>query len=434
MTHFFPRRPSRFAPALISFAVIAGLMAILPLHASAQTETIIYNFMGPPDGSNGYGGRSFNLIQDAAGNFYGVTMAGGVNDAQNGGLGTAFRLSFQNGAWTETVIHSFGGTGDGFSPSGNLVMDSAGNLYGVLEHGSGGPSVGAVFELSPNPDGTWSETILTLPNTGPSAPTGGLTLDAAGNLYGVTLKGGSNSCKRHRCGTIFEVSPPPKNAKKKEWKFAVLYKFQGPSAGDGSAPNGNLVFDSGGNLYGTTEYGVSAGYGTVFELSPTGASWAEKIIYDFPSLTVGFSPGAGVIFDTQGNLYGTTLGGDGLGTVFELSPSGGNWTYSELYSFSEPANGDAPSGPLVFHNGSLYATTGNGGAQQGDVGVVFELSPPASGVTWNETLLHSFSGPPSDGWEPAGGVIFDSHGNLYGIANGGAFGPYGYGVIYEISQ
>jgi uncharacterized repeat protein (TIGR03803 family) len=308
-------------------------------------------------------------------------------------------------------------------------MDGAGNLYGVLLVGTGVNDTGAVFKLSRNGDGTWTETILTSPDAGPHVPFGALTLDAAGNLYGVTFDGGTGPCGDGNCGTIFELSPPAKNAKK--WKYTKLYRFLGPKAGDGSSPNGNLVFDSAGNLYGTTLDGGASGYGTVFELSSGPLGWTEKILFNFGNYADGQHPSAGLIFDDHGNLYGTTYGGgDGaMGAVFELSPSGGSWTEKVLYSFLELKNGTGPQGPLVFHKGNLYATTGSGGAQQGDVGVVFKLSP--SGGTWKETVLHSFSGPPSDGWEPAGGVVFDRHGNLYGVANGGGSGN---GVIYEIPR
>jgi uncharacterized repeat protein (TIGR03803 family) len=141
--------------------------------------------------------------------------------------------------------------------------------------------IGAVFKLSPDGDGTWAETILTSPNVGPHVPVGGLTLDAAGNLYGVTLGGGAGTCDDGSCGTIFELSPPAKNAKK--WKFTKLYRFFGPKAGDGSWPNGNLVFDSAGNLYGTTVEGGAFNNGTVFELSPGPLGWTEKILFNFGS-------------------------------------------------------------------------------------------------------------------------------------------------------
>lgn len=423
--HVSRDKRARSGIASVALALVAaiGICTVLTNPALAATETIVHSFTGSPDGGSGYSGVLSGLIQDAAGNLYGTTGEGGIYDAQNGGAGTAFEISLQNGVWVETVIHSFGGPGDGGFPYGGLVMDAAGNLYGVLfdyVH------FGAVYRLTPDGHGNWTETILTEPGSGPPAPTDTLTLDAAGNLYGVSFGTGSDGNCRKKCGFVYELSPPANPAKNKKWKYTVLYRFRGKKYGDGDEPYGNLVFDAAGNLYGVTAAGGASDYGIIFELSPGVGGWTEEVIYDFSDQLLGQYPRAGLTRDAAGNLYGTTAGFGG--TVFELSPNGGGWTPSLLYMFPEPIDGESPWGLVALRDGSLYGTTIQGGSS--DDGVVFELS--ASGGTWTENVLHSFAGPPSDGFYPEGGLVFDNNGNLYGITGRG--GTTGNGIVYEISQ
>jgi uncharacterized repeat protein (TIGR03803 family) len=416
------RRYSAIASFALGLGTAIGVSMVLTIPAQAATETIVHNFTGSPDGGSGYSGVLSGLIQDAAGNLFGTTGEGGIYDAQNGGAGTVFELSLQNGVWVETVIHSFGGPGDGGFPYGGLVMDGAGNLYGVLfdyVH------FGAVYKLTPDGHGNWTETILTEPGAGPQVPFDTLTLDAAGNIYGVGLGTGSEGKCRKKCGFVYELSPPASPAKKK-WKYTVLYRFLGEKYGDGENPYGNLVFDAAGNLYGVTAGGGAADYGIVFELSPGVAGWTEKVIYDFSDGLLGQYPRAGLTRDPAGNLYGTTAGYGG-GMVFELSPNN-SWTLNVLYSFPEPIDGKSSWGLVTLRDGNLYGTTIAGGSS-GD-GVVFELS--ASGGTWTENVLHSFAGSPSDGVYPEGGLVFDNDGNLYGVTTRG--GATGNGIVYEISQ
>ncbi len=416
---------SLLACVLLTFACVAGMSMVLTIPAQASSvETVLYNFAGPPDGSL----PGFKLIQDAAGNFYGVTFAGGVY-GQNTFSGTVFELSLQNGVWVEKTLHSFGGGVDGLQPSGSLVMDKAGNLYGVT--GNGSSFRGTVYELTPDGNGNWTETILHGFGGGVYPPVGGLTMDAAGNLYGVAQQGGGTSC-RYGCGAVYELSPPAKNAKKKKWKYTLLYRFLGPKHNDGAHPNGDLVFDAAGNLYGTTQSGGANDKGTAFELSPGAGGWTEKVLYNLGANPAdGVASSAGLIFDAAGNFYGTTVSGgnNACGTVFELSPNAGNWTENVLYSFTGLSDGCDPYASVTLRDGKLYGTTIFGGDQPGGSGngVVFELVP--SGGTWTENVLHTFTGPP-DG-RASLGVILDSQGNLYGTAYGGTLG---YGVVYEISQ
>jgi uncharacterized repeat protein (TIGR03803 family) len=234
---------------------------------------------------------------------------------------------------------------------------------------------------------------------------------------------------------VFQLSPAGR-----QWTQTVLYRFAGGN--DGANPVWGVILDAAGNLYGTTPFGGEAtatGHGTVFELSSSGSGgWTESVLYRFTGQNGdGKEPQGGLLFDQQGNLYGTTyLGGVtqkrccGTGTVFELSPGIGGWSETVLWTF--PAGGDFPMGTLVADAaGNLYGTTQ--GTAYSIWGSVFELSQKAGG-TWNETVLHEFPFPVvfyTDGYAPESGVILDSLGNLYGTTTGG--GTHGGGIVYEIT-
>jgi len=256
-------------------------------------------------------------------------------------------------------------------------------------------------------------------------PRAGLIFDKAGNLYGATVNGGTSDM-----GTVFELTPKGGGV----WTETVLHNFVGGT--DGSFPYGTLIFDSSGNLYGTTQTGGTYGTGTVFEMThTTKGAWKEKILYNFDALNGkdGGTPLDGVIFDGAGNLYGTTeIGGlYDFGTVFELTPkAGGGWKEKILHNFNpNTKDGSAPNASLVFDAaGNLYGTTLEGGAS--GLGTVFELSPKTGGG-WKETLLHSFNSKGKDGYFPFAPVIFDGSGNLYGATSVGGtkFG----GTVFELS-
>ncbi len=269
--------------------------------------SVPYTFRASQDGSEPIGG----LLRDAEGNIYGTTAGGGKSSCNFGtGCGTVFKI---DAAGTETVLYSFLGGADGAYPQANVIRDSAGNLYGTTTNG-GNPGCrwgcGTVFKL----DASGAETVLHTFTGGAdgSNPTAGLTLDAAGNLYGVTAYGGYLACPAglgHGCGTVFKIAP---NGTK-----TVLYAFTGGK--DGAYPGGNLILDAAGNLYGTTGSGGDANNdGTIFKIDSTGA---ETILHRFNN-SGGSGPSAGVIRDSAGNLYGTTeYGGKvGSGTVFKLAP------------------------------------------------------------------------------------------------------------------
>ena len=306
---------------------------------------------------------------------------------------------------------------DGINPLASLIFDTAGNLYGTTEYGGTGGS-GTVFELSPGTGGIWTEKVLwSFGGAGGDGPFGSLIFDTAGNLYGTTTLGGANLD-----GTVFELSPGTGGV----WTEKVLWSF-GATSTDGVGPQAGLIFDSDGNLYGTTLNGGANHAGIVFELSPgTGGVWTEKILCNFATSTGGSS--GGLIFDAQGNLYGTTGG-----TVFELSSgTGGVWTEKLLWTFAGyPTDGSGPMGGLIFDSeGNLYGTTKSGGSGRDSeyigLGTVFELSPEGSG-SWTEKVLWNFQGEPTDGTSPMAGLILDAQGNLYSTTVYG--GPNDPGVL-----
>jgi uncharacterized repeat protein (TIGR03803 family) len=244
---------------------------------------------------------------------------------------------------------------------------------------------------------------------------GDLIWDQQANIYGTTTAGGtSQNCNGYGCGAVYELTPSGNG-----YTESVLYSFSGPP--DGEYPQNGLVFDNKGNLFGTTPLGGSNNFGTVFELTYVmGVGWTEQVIYNFQNASDGQLPQGGLVFDSAGNLYGATpIGGSGgAGTVFELSPSGNTWTFKLLYSFS--GNGDGPFATLTMDGaGNLYGTTFSGGLYSN--GSVFKLSNTENG--WVYTSLHDFTGGADGGPQAYGGVTIGSDGTLYGtIAQGGIYG------------
>jgi uncharacterized repeat protein (TIGR03803 family) len=403
-------------------SVVLGMaLAILIADAARATaqEQVLHSFGGLPKNSVG---PIAQLVFDASGNLYGMAQLGGIDN-----VGTVFELTPSlNGGWNEKLLHSFAKNGaDGEIPGGGpLIFDAAGNLYGTTEEG-GTDGVGTVFELSPPvpPSSHWTEKILhSFLTNGVDGqdPVVGVVMDSAGNLYGTTLSGGKGAA-----GTVFELTPGSGGS----WTESLLHSFEGKD--DGNFGRGSLIFDSAGNLYGTTEAGGSNSGGTVFELSPSaGGTWSETVLYNFSSYKAdAWFPTGGVTFDFAGNLYGVTAaGGRGLGgTVFQLTPSEtGSWNEKILYAFDyeNKSDGTGPIGNLTFDSaGNLYGTTFSGGSETciAGCGIVFELKPTDG--SWIERMLHNFVDNGIDGYSPGAGVILDSVGNLYGVTPyGGAFG------------
>ena len=331
-------------------------------------------------------------MRDAAGNLYGTTLAGGIND-----LGTVFKIDRSG---KETILHSFQGT-DGSEPFyGGLLIDSAGNLYGTTSSG-GSYGNGTVFKL----DTAGNETVLhSFQGIDGEAPYGGLLRDPAGNLYGTTSAGGS-----YGAGTVFRLDI--------QGHATVLHSFQGSN--DGATPYGTLTMDREGNLLGTTVLGGASDNGTVFKLDILGNT---TVLHSFQGGADGSNPYAGVTVDDAGNLYGTTDGGGtyGFGTAFKVDTRGKE---TVLHSFQGNNDGANPDGALVIDGaGNLFGTTVFGGGSADD-GTVFMLDHSGK-----EVVLHSFQGP--DGYEPFAGLITDPAGDLYGATNGG--GSHLGGTIFKI--
>jgi uncharacterized repeat protein (TIGR03803 family) len=396
---------------------------------------VLFSFSGGADG----GQPISELVFDAPGNLYGTTSMGGEF-----GDGTVFELTpAANGLWSEwkeTVLHSFHRDGrDGANPSAGVVFDKAGNLWGTTENG-GTDNFGTVFELSPGPNGTWTETVLSLPQAKPASS---LIFDKAGSTYGTTQRDARASGTG--TGTVFKLAPTSNGA----WTRTTLYAFaiENPYVQsayvDGVDPRAGVIFDAAGNLYGTTSMGGRGTIdGTVFKLTRrSNGTWAEAVLHSFDSSTGdGGRPAGALIMDAQGNLYGTAgIGGADRegGVIFELAPgSNGQWSETISYNFSDKndttGNGWGPHCRLVFDKaGNLYGTTGRGGHGLG--GTVFKLSPGPNGA-WSMTVLHAFARDHTEGDGPQAGLIFDAQGNLYGTTERGGGDPndLGHGVVFEI--
>ena len=346
----------------------------------------------------------------------------------------------------ERIIHSFTSGTDGSYPLSKLIFDSSGNLYSTAA-GGGRYGFGVAFELSPIAAGGWEETILYNFDIRQGRELDGissLVFDTAGNLYGETYSGGTAGS-----GIVFELSPGSGGA----WTEKNLYVFSGGA--DGRYPQGGLIVDGAGNLYGTTTHGGAANDGVVFTLRPIqSGGWSESVIHNFIGYpNDGEKPYGGVIFDKSGNLYGTTSqGGTGgcihtptCGTIYKLTPgSNGQWTEAILHNFIGGSNdGGFPiSTPTFDRYGNLFGTSENGGGTDGcdlqGCGTAYELSP--SGGGWNFAVLHVFPAYSGDGSAPTGSLVFDQAGNLYGSTGGGGAlgswclgGPSFCGTVFELT-
>jgi len=395
---------------------------------SAQTQTfkVIHSFTGGQDGEAPLAG----LTIDQAGNLYGTTFAGGLGSCTGfygNGCGVVFRLAHSATGWIFKPLYSFLGGKDGAGPIDRVGFGHRrGTLYGTTSTGGVGcdsMGCGTVFSLTPPSNirhHQWIKTVLySFSGGSDGAGPDEVVFDKMGAIYGTTSGGGLNNCSGG-CGTAYKLTPAAGT-----WTESILYAFTNNA--DGEYPNAPLIFDKAGNLYGTTFMGSSQNYGAVFQLKPLGHGWVENTLYQFQGGSDGGRPAAGLIFDSSGSLVGaTTYAGAGFGgTVFDLKPSNGNWTFSLLYSFAGQ-NGGGPSATLVMDAaGSLYGTTERLGAYGS--GTVFKLT--LVNGTWMQTVLHDFTGG-KDGYFPFSNVVFDRKGNLYGTAT---FSQGGGGVVWEIA-
>ena len=333
------------------------------------TETILYNFCTLANCVDGENPTYSNVIFDGNGNMYGTTYAGGAN-----GLGTVFELSLVGTTWTETVLYSFAGDPDGANPVNGLIMDASGNLYGVTYNG-GIVGDGTVYELTLSA-GIWSEQVL----QDIKSTYAGLTINGAGDIFG------------NQYGSIFQLTPNGKGG----YKMTTIYRFTAADAAkEGQNPDGTLVFDTAGNLYGTTFKGGTDGFGAVYKLTPptTGTLWKETLLSKFGTATE--NPVGGVVLDSSGNIYGTTTGGGKSddGAVFELvaPTSGTTYTQKVLFTFTGE-NGNEPFDSLTLSGGYLYGTTYLGGVD--GEGTVFVVNPAAAVTT---TTLTASPNPATEG-------------------------------------
>ena len=403
---------------VFALLVLVGFLSltvsfIAPPSASAGTApTIISPATYPPFGANPYS----PLVIDSAGNLYGTATTGGRHN-----FGTVFRLTPAADKWVATVLYSFKGGEDGDLPYGGVILDGAGNLYGTTTSGGKPPcSCGTVFELTPSTTGAWTKTVLHRFSGGGDGgtPAAALVFDSEGNLYGTTLNGGA-----FNEGTVLKLTPSSTG----KWTEKILHNF-GSGVNDGVNPQGSLAIDSSGNLYGTTTTGVYNAGGVAFKLSPDSiGGWKETILHPFGASGDGKGPYGGLILDSAGNLYGTTISGgkkENAGTVFELTPSSGVWTETVLHSFTAGTDGKSPYGNVVLDSaGSLYGTTAYGGS----AGTVFKVAQ-SSGV-WREAVIVNFGNQTGD--NPNAGLVFDTAGNLYGTTVDG--GMNGFGTVFELT-
>jgi len=429
-------------PALLILA-----LSTTTAQATTPALTTLYSFV-PSDGF----WPNVGLTIGSGGVLYGTTVNGGQV-----GIGTVYSLtppSSAGGAWTCAVLHSFAGSaaGDGDQPNAGVVIGSGGVLYGMTPSGGTGPcnvGCGIVYSLTPpaSPGGAWTETVLHSFTGGGDGgyPYGGLVIGKGGVLYGTTELGGTGPCSSDisGCGTVFSLTPPTSPGE--AWTEAVLYSFNG-SPGDGAAPLAGVVIraESGGQpvLYGTTLNGgtgscagvgdsVFPGCGTVFSLAPPaspGEPWTETVFHSFAgSPSDGAGPASPLVIGGGGVLYGTTpyggvatanCLGSTCGTIFSVTPpaaAGGAWTESVLHQFTGfPSDGSYPGAGVVMDGGRLYGTTEYGGSASN--GTVFSLTPPTSaGGSWTEAVLHNFPGYAG----LPGSVVAGKSGVLYGTTQYG---------------
>jgi len=397
-------------------AIFAAITILVSGARAASTTTVIYSFLGDTDGEY----ADTDLVTDSAGNIYGTTVQGGTSSS-----GTVFQVTPSG---VHTVIYSFTGGKDGGEPYKGVTLDAQGNIYGTAGVGGMyvGPCVdtgcGTVFKLT-NSGGTWNFAVIHSFTGGSDGwgPGAGVTVDSQGRVFGMTPVGGSNNA-----GVIYQL----KSDSSGNWREKIIHSFTGGKDGLGGSA-GRLLPDGAGGFYGACTAGGLNGNGVVFQLSPgTNGSWRLKPLYPFKGMPDAGFPYGGLLLDKSGNLYGTSYydGANDLGAVYKLTNTNGTWTESVLYSFKGGSDGNSPISNLVFDSaGNLYGTTSEGGSARCLCGTIFKLTP-GSGGTWTESVAHRFTGPP-DGAFVYNGMVVDSAGNFYGATVHG--GTANEGAIYK---
>jgi len=397
----------RLASARIFRRAATGCWLILAgwgLNAKAQTLTTLYSFNGSPDGKSPLG----TLMQGSDGNFYGTTSRGGNTNIYFNGYGTVFQIS-SNGIFTNLYVFA-SSPNDGQNPEAGLLQASDGNFYGTANQG-GTYGAGIMFRISSS--GSYTNFYSFRGLSGPNYPEAGLVQGSDGSFYGTTYGGN---------GAVFRINP--------NGILTILHSFGLPK--DGITPTAGVVQGSDGNFYGTTPYGGvggGLGFGCIFRVSPTG-SYTNPYVLGSSPYTDGANPFGGLVQGSDGNFYGTTEkgGGHGIGTVFQITPSG---NYMNLYTFgSVPNDGYYPTAGLVQgSDGNFYGTTGHGGTSKS--GTVFRIS-----MSGNYTNLYSFGSSPGDGSIPYAGLIQASDGSFYGTTQyGGTSGNcyQGCGTVFKLT-
>jgi uncharacterized repeat protein (TIGR03803 family) len=405
------KKTATIASSLLCGVAIAALLLCVEVSASAQTWTVIHSFT-QLDGAGPVAG----LTRDAAGNFYGTTSGGGWRGRPTS-HGTVFKLTHTETGWVLTTLHLFNGL-DGDAPNSRAIFGPDGALYGTTY--DGGSGYGTVYRLQPPPgfchSGScpWTATVLHAFQGGGDGAypgSGDLAFDQQGNIYGTAVLGGNGVGCNGYCGLVFKLTRSGGS-----WSYSVIYSFKGGD--DGENPDGGVVRDASGNLYGTTVHGGGGDNGVIFELTPSGSGWTESVLYTFTDPSDGALPDAGLIFDCCGNLYGTTPtdGEYNAGTVYELSPSNGGWNFTVLASVPTLAGSGSEAKLAMDDNGNLYGTAWSG--------LVFKLTP--SGNNWVLTQLGNGD------LGISCSLVVDSNGVVYGTDPVG--GDYNLGSVFEIMQ
>lgn len=405
---------------VVNFRSVATILFGIGLFlATAQAQTFsVLHYF-----SNGPDGAYpiGGMYQHGAGALYG-TASGECLSC----FGAVFKLAQKQGSWILTPIFIFKEAASGAFPQGELVAGPDGGLYSTTYLGNGGlDDCGVVFEVKPGTRAPasvlteWSEDLLHIFGLHGS--------DGCNPNGGVifdqagNVYGAADGYGNDHQGVVYELSPSGSN-----WIYTILYTFTDNNAGDSLV--GDLIFDSAGNLYGVSSQGGAYGFGEIYELSASGSGWTENVIHSFQNGADGANPEAGLIADNSGNFYGTTSTGGAHqdGTVFMLTAPNGVWTLNTIYAFK--GGGSGPYGPLVMDGaGNLYGTTYGGGAYGN--GSVFELTP--SNGAWIYTDLHDFSSSGLDGKNPQGSIVVSANGTIFGTATNG--GQYGYGTAWQIT-
>ncbi len=336
-------------------------------------------------------------------------------------------------AQSYSVIHSFSGGSGGAYPFTGLTIDSHGTIYGTSFGQGGNLGYGTIFSLSDS-GGNWTfTTIYSFPDGSDGAgPMSRLAIGPDGDFYGSTSAGGGGSCLTdrgyHGCGTIYKLASLPRGEAGigLAWSESVLYRFSGTN---GAYPQGDLTFQSDGNIYGTAINGGSAGWGLIYNLTDSNGQWNESILYELRNNGDGQYPWGGVTVDPSGNLYGVVSGGGphGYGAVYKLAHSGSGWEESTIHGFSfHGDDGASPEGGLIIDSsGTLYGSTVHAPTSGG---AAFELN--SDGGSWNFDSLYGFSG--GIGLGPYDKLVMDRSGNLYGTTFGD--GQYGYGTVFKLTR